>query len=90
VKTRFAPKVAFKKGDTVQVITGDDKGNTGKVIQVYPLKGTALVEGINLHKKAVKPSQSNAEGGLVSMEIPVPVSNLKKVTKNEKAAEAAE
>ena len=66
----------IRKGDKVQVLTGKDKGKTGKVIHVYPNKGRALVEGINMVKKAQRKSQKNPQGGMVHQEIPIQISNL--------------
>lgn len=86
----MASNTHIKKGDEVQLRTGRDRGMTGKVIQVLPQKQRALVEGINLRKKAIRPTQDNPEGGIVDREVSVHISNLKKVEKKEKAAEAAE
>lgn len=82
-------KLHVKRGDMVEVLTGDDRGRKGKVLEVYPAKSRALVEGINLHKKALRPTQDNPEGGISEREMPVHISNLKTV-ESEKAAEAAE
>ncbi len=64
----------IKKGDTVQVITGKDKGKQGKVLSVKD--GKVLVEGINQITKHEKPSQRNANGGIVHQEAPIDVSNV--------------
>ncbi|MFA6570660.1 MAG: 50S ribosomal protein L24 [Bacteroidota bacterium] len=69
-------KLTIKKGDTVQIIAGNDKGITGRVLQVYPLKMRVLVEGVNIRKKHQKPSQKNQSGGIVSKELPVHYSNV--------------
>lgn len=71
-------KCHIKKGDTVVAIAGDDKGKTGKVLQVIPGKGTAIVEGLNFVKKHMRPTQDNPQGGVVEREAPMHVSNLKK------------
>ena len=71
-------KCHIKKGDTVVAIAGDDKGKTGKVLQVIPSKGTAIVEGLNFVKKHMRPTQENQQGGIVEKEAPMHVSNLKK------------
>ena len=71
-------KCHIKKGDTVVAIAGDDKGKTGKVLQVIPGKGTAIVEGLNFVKKHMRPTQENQQGGVVEKEAPMHVSNLKK------------
>ncbi|MBO4740179.1 MAG: 50S ribosomal protein L24 [Bacteroidales bacterium] len=65
-----------KKGDTVKVIAGDDKGKTGKVLKVYPDKNRAIVEGRNIIKKHTKPNAKNTQGGIVEMEAPIHISNL--------------
>ena len=70
-------KCHIKKGDTVTVITGDDKGKTGKVIQIVPQNGRALVEGLNIVKKHMGKTQDNPQGGVVDMEAPIALSNLK-------------
>jgi large subunit ribosomal protein L24 len=72
---RFAPKLHIKKGDEVVVISGDDKGKKGKVIQVDPTKMRALVEGVNIVKKHTKPSGNNP-GGINEIEAPMHVSKL--------------
>ncbi len=65
-----------KKGDTVIVITGKDKGKKGRVLASFPKKDRVLVEGINLVKKHTRPSQSNPQGGIVTQEAPIHVSNV--------------
>ena len=58
------PKFKIKKGDTVKVITGDDKGKVGEVLKVIPKEAKVIVKGVRVVKKAVKPSESNPKGGL--------------------------
>lgn len=65
-----------KKGDTVIVIAGKDKGKKGRVLAAYPKKERVLVEGINLVKKHTRPSQNNPQGGIVTQEAPIHVSNV--------------
>ena len=65
-----------KKGDTVIVIAGKDKGKKGRVLAAYPKKERVLVEGINLVKKHTRPSQTNPQGGIVTKEAPIHVSNV--------------
>ncbi|MDX2135941.1 MAG: 50S ribosomal protein L24 [Saprospiraceae bacterium] len=72
---RFSPKFHIKRGDTVMVMTGDDKGKTGQVLQVISEKQRAIVEGVNIVKKHVKASQTE-EGGITEMPAPVHISNL--------------
>lgn len=69
-------KCHIKKGDSVTVIAGDDKGKSGKVLQVMAQKGRALVEGVNLVKKHMQKTQDNPQGGIVEMEAPLAISNL--------------
>lgn len=68
----------IKKDDTVIVIAGDDKGKTGKVLKVFPKDSKVIVEGCNVVKKAVKPSDNNPKGGFISKEKPIHISNVKK------------
>ena len=69
-------KLHIKKGDMVQVIAGDNKGQQGKVLKVEAEKQRAIVEGVNLCKKATKPNAQNPQGGIVEKEAPIHVSNL--------------
>lgn len=64
----------IKKGDTVKVIAGKDKGKEGKVLSVKNNK--VLVEGVNTVKKHSKPSQANPNGGIVNQEAPIDMSNV--------------
>ncbi len=70
-------KCHIKKGDTVSVIAGDDKGKSGKVLQTVPQTGRALVEGINIVKKHMRKTEDKPQGGVVEMEAPIAISNLK-------------
>ena len=69
-------KLHIKKDDTVMVLTGEDKGKTGKVLKVLVEKNRAIVEGINIVSKSAKPSAKNPQGGIVKQEAPVHISNL--------------
>ena len=69
-------KLHIKKGDTVYVLSGEDRGKTGRVLKVEVSKDRAIVEGINIVTKATKPSAKHPQGGLVKMEAPVHISNL--------------
>jgi large subunit ribosomal protein L24 len=66
----------IKKGDKVVVLTGRDKGKRGEVRSVNPTEGRAIVEGVHLVKRHTKPSAQNAEGGIVTKEAPIQLSNL--------------
>ena len=74
--TRIFGPVAIKKGDLVKVIAGKDKDKEGKVIAVDHKKGTVTVEGANMITKHTKPSPANQQGGIVSQEGPMDVSNV--------------
>ena len=69
-------KLHIKKGDTVYVNAGDDKGKTGRVLSVQISKNRAVVEGVNMVSKSTKPSAKHPQGGIVKMEAPIHVSNL--------------
>ena len=66
----------IKKGDTVYVNAGNDRGKTGRVLRVLVKKNRAVVEGINMVSKSVKPSAKHPQGGIIKMEAPIHVSNL--------------
>ncbi len=78
-KNNKQPKLHIRKGDTVKVITGDDKGKSGKVLQVFPAKNRATVEGVNIVTKHEKPSAGKPEGGIKKIEASVHISNLQLV-----------
>lgn len=65
-----------KKGDLVKVIAGKDKGKQGVILQAFPKKQRVIVEGVNLIKKHTKPSQENPQGGIITKEAPIHVSNV--------------
>ncbi|MFV0505300.1 MAG: 50S ribosomal protein L24 [Bacteroidales bacterium] len=69
-------KFHIKKGDMVIVVSGEDKGKKGRVLEVLRSKERAIVEGINIIKKHTKPSQDLPEGGIVEKEAPIHISNL--------------
>ncbi|MBR2684840.1 MAG: 50S ribosomal protein L24 [Erysipelotrichaceae bacterium] len=66
----------IKKGDKVIVISGADKGTVGEVTKVLPDKDQVVVEGVNVRKKALKPTQANPDGGIIEQEMPIHVSNV--------------
>ena len=66
----------IKKGDTVYVLAGDDKGKTGRVLSVQAKANRAIVEGINMVSKSTKPSAKHPQGGIIKMEAPIHLSNL--------------
>ncbi|WP_104735875.1 50S ribosomal protein L24 [Hanstruepera ponticola] len=73
-------KLKIKSGDTVKVIAGDHKGSEGKVLQVLIDKNKAIVEGVNLVKKHMKPSAQSPQGGIVEKEAAIHISNLSLLT----------
>lgn len=72
-------KLHIKKGDTVYVNAGVDKGKTGRVLEVLVEKQRAIVEGINMVSKHTKPSAKSPQGGIVKQEAPIHISNLNPV-----------
>jgi large subunit ribosomal protein L24 len=66
----------IKKGDTVVVLAGKDKGRTGEVVKAMPKDGKVIVSGINVHARHRKPSQLNPQGGIERKEAPLHVSNV--------------
>ena len=73
-------KLKIKTGDTVSVIAGDHKGSEGKVLKVFIEKNKAIVEGVNIIKKHMKPNTQNPQGGIVEKESPIHISNLSLLT----------
>lgn len=69
-------KLHIKKGDTVKVIAGDDRGAEGRVLSVEASKNRAIVEGVNIITKATKPNAQHPQGGLVKKEAPINMSNI--------------
>ncbi|MFN3951002.1 MAG: 50S ribosomal protein L24 [Thermaurantimonas sp.] len=69
-------KIHIKKGDKVKVIAGDDKGSEGEVLRIIRDKYRAVVKGVNIVKKHIKPSAQNPQGKIVEMEAPIHISNL--------------
>ena len=78
MKTRFKPKFNIKKGDSVVVITGDDKDlkKPRKVLEVITEKNRVLIEGVNIVTKHTKPSAQNTKGGIMKVEAPIAFSNV--------------
>lgn len=74
----------IKVGDTVKIIAGKDKGKEGKVITTLKKEDRVVVENINMIKKHIKPGMKNETGGILEMEAPIHVSNVKLVTKETK------
>ena len=69
-------KTHIKKGDMVKVLAGENRGDTGRVLEVDRDRSVAFVEGLNLNKKHSKPTTANPQGGIVEKEGPIHISNL--------------
>jgi large subunit ribosomal protein L24 len=80
------PNFHVKKGDTVQVISGNHKGATGKVLAVLPRKSQVLIEGVRIIKKHTRKNQENPSGAIIEREGPLHVSNVKLLEKGETKA----
>lgn len=72
-------KTHVRKDDQVEVISGNHKGSTGKILQVFPAKSQVLVEGVRMIKKHARRSQDRPDGGIIEREGPIHISNVKKV-----------
>jgi len=73
-------KFKIKTGDTVRVISGDHKGTEGKILKILTDKNKAIVEGVNMVKKHMKPDAKNPQGGIVEKEGSIQISNLSLIT----------
>ncbi|KGG27376.1 LSU ribosomal protein L24p (L26e) [Prochlorococcus sp. MIT 0701] len=78
------------KGDTVQVITGKDKGKTGEVLRTLPIENRVIVQGVNIRTRHVKPTQEGESGRIVSEEASVHASNVMLYSNNKKIASRVE
>ncbi len=72
-------KLHVKKDDTVSILSGKDKGKTGRVLRVLPEKGRVVVESINIVKRHTRPNQQNSEGGILEKEATLDISNVQLV-----------
>lgn len=68
----------LKKGDNVKVITGKDKGKSGKIVRAMPKENKVIVEGLNMMKKHQRPRKSGEKGSMVNISMPINASNVKK------------
>ena len=80
----------IKVGDNVRVITGSNKGKEGKVLKVLRSENKVLIDGVNIVKKHVKPNRENETGGILEVEAPIHISNVKVATKEAKKEEKKE
>ena len=87
MKKKIKKNIKFhvRRGDVVKLLSGDDKGKTGKIVSVSKEKYRAIVSGVNIIKKSVKPSAENPQGGFVQKEASVHLSNLMVVNSNGEA-----
>lgn len=69
----------IKKGDTVKILTGKDKGKTGKVLKAFPKENKVLVEGVNIYKKHERARKEGQKGQVVERAVPIQVSNVANV-----------
>lgn len=69
-------KLHIKKGDTVYVLAGEDRGKQGRVLSIDATKNRAVVEGVNIVSKSTKPTAKYPQGGIIKMEAPINISNL--------------
>ncbi len=83
-------KMRIRKGDTVQVITGKDKGKTGEVLRTLPIENRIIVQGVNIHTRHVKPTQEGESGRIVSEEASVHASNVMLYSIKKKVASRVE
>lgn len=74
--SRFRPKIHVRKNDMVYILSGDDKGKKGRVLEVLVDELKAFVEGVNIVSKHTKPTAKNTQGGIVKKEAAIPVSKL--------------
>ena len=74
-------KFKIRKGDTVQVIAGKDKGKRGEIVSILPKKDAVVVSGVNIVKKAMKKRSQQDQGGIVEVEAPLHISNVALVCK---------
>jgi large subunit ribosomal protein L24 len=79
-------KMHVKKGDTVQIISGKDKGKVGEILQILPQKSQVVIKGVNIRTKHVKPQQDGESGQIVTFEGPIHSSNVMLYSEKEKIA----
>jgi len=72
-------KLHVKKNDTVTILSGKDKGKTGRILRVLPEKGRVVVENVNMIKRHTRPNQKNSEGGILEKEATLDISNVQLV-----------
>ena len=78
------PKTHVKKGDNVEVISGNHKGASGKILQVLPKKNQVLIEGVRMIKKTQRKTQEQPQGAIIEREGPIHISNVKRLEESKK------
>ena len=89
-KAQVRTKMRIKKGDTVQVISGKDKGKTGEVLRTLPCENRVVVQGVNLRTRHVKPTQEGETGRIVTEEASLHASNVMLYSTDKKVASRVE
>jgi len=89
-KAQVRTKMRIKKGDTVQVISGKDKGKTGEVLRTLPYENRVVVQGVNLRTRHVKPTQEGESGRIVTEEASLHASNVMLYSTSQKVASRVE
>ncbi len=77
----------MKVGDNVRVITGTNKGKEGKILKIFRKEGRVVIDGVNVVKKHMKPTRTNETGGILEVEAPIHISNVKVLYKETKKTE---
>ncbi|NJL20476.1 MAG: 50S ribosomal protein L24 [Leptolyngbyaceae cyanobacterium SM1_3_5] len=85
-KQSASAKMHVKKGDTVQVITGKDKGKVGEVVRAIPEESRVIVQGVNVKTKHIKPQQEGESGQITTIEFPIHSSNVMLYSTKQKVA----
>ncbi|MCF7914146.1 MAG: 50S ribosomal protein L24 [Spirochaetaceae bacterium] len=83
--TKNQVNTKLKRDDTVKILTGKDKGKTGKILRIDRNRGRVYIQGLNMVKKAVRPKSQQEKGGIIEIEAAVALSNVAAVTKNGEA-----
>ena len=76
MSTKNRPSMKIRKGDTVRVLTGKDRGKDGEVLAAIPAKGKVIVAGVNTAKRHTKPRSATQQGGIIDKDMPIPVANV--------------
>ncbi len=79
-------KLHVKKGDTVFVLSGNEKGKTGKVLEIFPKRGVVLIEGVGMKKKHQKPRKEGQSGQIIDKQHPIQISKVMELGKHKQRA----